>query len=451
METGSRQTGSRRSANGNRAASAFTVIEMLVVLGIIALLIAAAIPLIKPAFKDRKLREASRQLNALFAAAKARAAEHGRHVAIWFERDPNIPNRCLDIYMADVPAPYAGDVSGARALVRFNPTLANNLRKPNENFLLKWQLDFAYNATQHAANTMLVDTYSLIKVGESFLIRFENQGAFYACTRIESGMANNPSDDVFAISIPPEPGPYPLPYPNYPAMVPLLEPFPKGQPPEGGWHKGQDGEWGVANVDDDGDNVIGNIREAGMGNGDDVAIGLSYQIYRRPMKSARSSLQMPNGTAIDLGFSGISATGKQFDAYPALGSASLTPTTQPVVVTVTPTGSVDRVYLGTDRPFLSVEGTVHLLVGHNDLTTGVNLPDSGDPIPPPALPPLLQSLATTNIGDTTCYWVSFGNRTGGVATENNADFNLPIPIVNLGDLLANSRQLVRSSQSKGGG
>jgi type II secretory pathway pseudopilin PulG len=442
------ETGSRRVTSHQRAAGAFTVIEMLVVLGIIALLMAVAIPLIQPAFKDRKLREASRQLNALFASAKARSAEHGRHVAIWFERDPNIPNRCLDVYMADVPAPYAGDVSGARALVRFNPTLANNLGD-----LLKWQLDFAFNATQNAANSTLVDTYSLIKVGESFLIRFENQGAYYACTRIEAGMANNPSDDMFVITIPPEPGPYPPPYPNYPAMFPYLERFPKGQPPEGGWHKtasAGDLEWGQPNVDDDGDNVMGNIREAGMGNGD-TPIGLSYQIYRRPMKSARASLQMPNGTAIDLGFSGIAATGKQFDAYPVLGSASLTPTTQPVVVTVTPTGSVDRVYLGTDGSFLSVDGTVHLLVGHNDLTTGVNLPDAGFAIPPPALPPLLQSLATTNIGDTTCYWVSFGNRTGGVATENNADFNRPIPIVNLGDLLANSRQLVRSSQSKGGG
>ena len=433
----------RNAANTRRAA--FTVVELLIVLGIIALLIAVAIPLIQPALKDRRMREASRQLNAFFAGAKARAAERGRHVALWFERDPNFPNRCLDIYMAEVPPPYAGDVAGARAVVRFNPALATALGNT-----LMWQLDFAYNVTQNAANSTLVDTYSLVRVGESFLIRFDNQGPQYACTRYESGMVNNPSDDIFAIAIPPETGPFPLPYPNYPVAVPLLERFPKGMPPAGCWHPGVDGGWGVGGNDDDGDNVIDNLREAGMGNAD-IPIGLSYQIFRKPRKISRNSLQMPNGTAVDLGFSGVSATGKQFDAYPPLLSASLTPTTLPVIVTVSPTGFVDRIYLANDGSFQTVEGSVHFLIGHNDKMYTTNQIDPSVAIPAAAIPALTTALRNSNLGDMTCFWISLGNRTGGVTTAENADFVVPIPLVNLGDFLANARQITRTAQSKGGG
>src|SRR5437879_11001325 len=57
---------------------AYTLAELLIVMTIMLMLIVITLPAIKNVMQDGNVREASRQLNAYFAMAKARAVHTGR-------------------------------------------------------------------------------------------------------------------------------------------------------------------------------------------------------------------------------------------------------------------------------------------------------------------------------------------------------------------------------------
>jgi prepilin-type N-terminal cleavage/methylation domain-containing protein len=92
-----------------------TLVELLTVITIMTILIAVAIPVMRPALKDRKLREASRMLNTYIALAKAKATETGRAHGIWIQRDANNSNASYQIFLAETPVPFAGDYVSATA------------------------------------------------------------------------------------------------------------------------------------------------------------------------------------------------------------------------------------------------------------------------------------------------------------------------------------------------
>lgn len=94
-----------------------TLVELMIVIGIAVTLIVIAAPLMRPQLKDRKLREASRQLNTIFASAKAKAARLNRPAGIIIKRDVTAGRNqgAYEIYLAETPIPYAGDAIGAKA------------------------------------------------------------------------------------------------------------------------------------------------------------------------------------------------------------------------------------------------------------------------------------------------------------------------------------------------
>jgi type II secretory pathway pseudopilin PulG len=108
-----------------------TLVELLIVISIAVILLAVAIPLAKQPLERQKVRESSRQVNAIISSAQARAVELGRPVGVLLEiRDlgnvsPNaVDNAAVNategitrIHFAEVPPLYAGDVSGARVNV----------------------------------------------------------------------------------------------------------------------------------------------------------------------------------------------------------------------------------------------------------------------------------------------------------------------------------------------
>jgi len=110
--------------------SGLTLIELLAVISVLAILLSVAIPVIRPALKDRKLRESARLLNAYVAGVQARATELGRPVGIVLVRGNSgklalgvVPNdrdpyQCTEIFTAEVPQPYAGDLVDSRAIVK---------------------------------------------------------------------------------------------------------------------------------------------------------------------------------------------------------------------------------------------------------------------------------------------------------------------------------------------
>src|SRR3954447_8704560 len=67
-----------QSPQSRRPQPAYTIAEMLVVMTIMLILVAVTLPAIKNVMQEGNSREASRQLNAYFAMAKARALQTGR-------------------------------------------------------------------------------------------------------------------------------------------------------------------------------------------------------------------------------------------------------------------------------------------------------------------------------------------------------------------------------------
>src|SRR5688572_15071580 len=121
--------------------SGMTLVELLVVVAIIVLLVAVAVPAVAPAIRENRLREASRQVNVLIARAKARAGENGRRVALWLERSAPGSNAVMDIYLAESPPEYNGDLQGAGVLLFYNPADG------------RWVLDFTLTPALSASLT----------------------------------------------------------------------------------------------------------------------------------------------------------------------------------------------------------------------------------------------------------------------------------------------------------
>jgi len=186
-----------RSQPGRASRRAMTLLELLIVIAIMTLLLTAGMKLAQPAFQGRKVRESARQLNAVFAGAKARATERGRPFGVWFERTPGNLNQVLEVFQAEVPPPYIGDLVDARV----NFSLDNNSTpaNPNDDF---WRVVF--NPAQCA--TLFATQGSLVAVGETFGIKFDFRGRVYGATRLAQNDANLADDFRLAGSPPPAPG-----------------------------------------------------------------------------------------------------------------------------------------------------------------------------------------------------------------------------------------------------
>lgn len=174
--------------------------------------------------------------------------------------------------------------------------------------------------------------------------------------------------------------------------------------------------------------------------------GVSYTVFRQPVKSSLSSVQFGGGSVIDLEFSGIGVGGSatMFDA--GITNAANNLTDHPVVIMFAPNGSVSKVYTryllfspGFPPPppvrvfgGQSINGTIYLLIGRFDQTR---------PTPDPATAtPAAYITPTNNLNDLSASWVAISARTGNVTTAENA----------IGGTVAAAREIARSAQAMGG-
>ena len=168
----SQQTARRRHA--------MTLVELLMVVSIVTILMVVAIPMVRPAFQDRKLREAARQINAFFAGVQARAAELGRPVGVWIERVDGTSElgtrHAQRLYLAEVAPSYTGATLQSRATVVDSGGGVGLLSLPN-------------------VDDQILRT--IIEPGEKFTVKFDYKGYDYFCLRPTSG-----SLDPFEIQIP---------------------------------------------------------------------------------------------------------------------------------------------------------------------------------------------------------------------------------------------------------
>ena len=91
-----------------------TLVELLIVIALVTTLVTTAIPILSPGGDSRKLREASRNINAYFAGAQARAIETGRPFGVALHRSSFETDRaeddgvCQRLSYVEVPAPFSG-------------------------------------------------------------------------------------------------------------------------------------------------------------------------------------------------------------------------------------------------------------------------------------------------------------------------------------------------------
>jgi len=87
-----------------------TLLELLVVVGIVMLLAVIAIPSVRPLAEGRRVREAARSINVYFGRARSRAVESGRSHGVLFERFDQARDASILLRQAEVPPPYSGEL-----------------------------------------------------------------------------------------------------------------------------------------------------------------------------------------------------------------------------------------------------------------------------------------------------------------------------------------------------
>ncbi len=180
-----------RIATTKIARRGMTLVELLVVITIVVAIVALAAPIMRPQLKDRKLREASRQVNSACGVAKGRAAERNLSYGIWIKRDTiaGRTNGAYQVFYAQTPIPFAGETIGATA------TLTDT---NNDGF---------------ADTAAFSDSQNLVQTGD--VVQFNYKGPKYTV----AVTAPSPSKTITFSS------PSALPLPRVPGNTPIQLPF----------------------------------------------------------------------------------------------------------------------------------------------------------------------------------------------------------------------------------
>lgn len=409
------------------ATHGFTVIELLIVMGIIVIVAAVTLPTLKGLLSGRKIAEASNLVSSFAASAKSRAISTGRPVALIIDRARYdeagglaLNNMATRLSIGEVFPAYSGDWEGATGTLQDLVTIAaweagrfDAIDIP----LAQAATLVDLNSTPPVSNNM-VQPGDLIEIGgsrEKFFIASPDGGTTPAVQVVGSGAAsvvrihfNNPSETTVG--------------------TPLQE--------------------GALTVADAGPNHQ-----------------RTFRIYRRPSKSLAGGISLPRGTCIDLHFSGCGQTGRQFSSdtiqpvggnnpYPHAGFSNY----GPIYLVFSPDGQVSSWFV-QNRPFNYASptlqrgyptGLIHLLVGAVDQVVETTR----------AIPNLEQADAvrtsltvseeyTSNLMDAENNWVTINPYTGSITTSSMGGVQTPIPsdpsYADLVNRLRESRALATSS------
>jgi type II secretory pathway pseudopilin PulG len=228
-----------------------TLLELLVVMLIVLMVTAAAIPVIAPAMQNRQMREATRLVTSFMGAAKARAVQTGRPVGVVIERE-NGQAFAFRMAQIEVPPPYSGDIINSRATVAAFTPGALSLGRANA--ITPFQQWFTAAIDPAELN------HSLVKVGDT--IQFGSQGHFYTVLGPDEpigvkpidGVCDNSTLEICYLSPIDFTGKVQFPWLN-------AAPLPTPQP-------------------------------------------VTYQIFRQPVRTSSPPLQLPEGIVFDLSVSG---------------------------------------------------------------------------------------------------------------------------------------------------
>ncbi len=360
---------------------AFTVVELLIVMGIIVLVAAVTLPSVKGLLSGQKVSEASRIVRTYADAAKARAIATGRPVALILDRSRydgqnglQTCNMCTRLSMGDVFPPYTGDWLGSKGVV--GDASGNGF---GDNIVIP----FAQAASLFDTTTSPPTPSGMVQAGDLIELGARREKFFITAvpTIISGGniqiFFNNPSLTTAGV-----------------AMV------------ESAWPVGVGGSVG----------------------------GVAFRVYRKPTKSMAGSVTLPRGTCVDLHFSGFGTTGRQFSSdlvhfptgvsttpsYPAPYPESNTNHWNygPIYLVFNPAGDLEAWYF-QDRTFDYANpvqqrglptGLVHLLVGRTEQVVESPHVDAVAAL-------VANEDFTTNIMDPENSWVTLNPYTGSVTSS----------------------------------
>ena len=292
---------------------AYTLVEILVVLFVLMLLAAIALPTVKDLLVNQKTSRAARNLVAFIDKARSRAISEQRSFGVLIERgvgtdDVFSLSQAIRVrQIAGVP-PYTGDASNAYAILKDHPTNANYAIAEfaiRDNQLLELSRRFY-------AGEDTVGTVDQLPIRNGDYLELPG-GRMVPITIL--GTVVNPAD------------------PSVRVTFPITELYPEGRRDLSSEPK------------------------------------VKYRIHRHPVVSATTPYSMPRGVVIDMNFSGVGIDGNQFASL--LG----TPPSGDIEIIFGPDGSVQRVTQGTSWASGTLQwqatqvpalGSIFLCVGDSD-------------------------------------------------------------------------------------
>jgi hypothetical protein len=401
----------------------------LVVIIILTTLVSAAIPIMAPTNDDRRLREASRSVNAFISAAQMKAVQLQRPVGVALKRlsqdtnsDPTQRHDdnavCIELFYVEQPAPYRGFDRTSAAMVARHPATTragqvliqfvargNSVLQNSDALPIGWDADLFPPNLIRPGDVIEIDgtRYELLDPRVPSV-----SGA--AQVNIDNGAYVAPGSGVVRIE-----------------ARPLND---TGQ---------------MLNIafDSDGNRLRDQLVASPAG--PFWTNPASYKILRQPMPTSAEPFQMPEGTAIDLRasgqaieFEGASATGFFYNPDVPTGAVD---NADPIYIMFTPEGAVERVRfnqknVGSSNPLERADNifdgrtvsNIYLLVGRrqNAPPPALDVDKTLEPSNYPATDEQKQEYKEADnwlLGQSR--WIVIGSQSGRVVTVENAFVDPP--------------------------
>jgi type II secretory pathway pseudopilin PulG len=387
---------------------AFTLVELLVVIAIISAVTIATIPLLLPALDSRRIREAARMVSTQFAEAQSEAIASGRSTGIWIERLSSEPTAAMDLFLCEVPPPYAGDSMSSTVTVKVDSTSG----------FACFTFNPGVDASALAADFLRPND----------LIRFGYRGPYYrlvGATDAYGSSATNMVKPVQGVDFldpqnntrtsPPGYVVLPASLVDYDISTSPVKPKYRYLPPSASTPAGAPVGWLT-----------------------------TYQIFRQPVKSAMSPMQMPAGAVIDLAFSGVGGDTFQDELPTAALQGQFAIDKGPIIFTFDRSGALE--YLNIMGQQARLTDPIHFLIGKREK------------LPPQAYvktDPIETQSEKHNFRDLENIWISINPKTGLVTTAEVAQIDdtsitSGTPAKMLSQAVSAARQFATSAQSMGG-
>jgi prepilin-type N-terminal cleavage/methylation domain-containing protein len=350
----------------------YTLTELLVVVTIIIILVAATLPIAKQVMLSSQTREASRTFSGYLAMARSNASRHNRPCGLWLELEqpigaPNTIRQCTQMFLAEVPPAYAGATTSARGIIRVEPgqTVAEfvPLTGTDGNPTLMIPPDGRIDEDTAEKAILL----SLIEEGDTCLVKFDYKGDWFRLLRGKASFSapyNDPSRLYYFFSQPPVPAP-----PYTPLQLVLGSMSQQMLPPSFN---------------------------------NPLSVGFRFQFLRMPRKVG-GPLEMTAGTCIDMAYSGIGRDGSEFGQL-----------ANKLVVMFSPGGGIDGFVSDNNSTFTQPGGTLHFLIGKVEK---MNPPIAANADHPTNM--FMFDRNRSNLSDVNSIWVSIGRLNGSVTSTDN--------------------------------